>query len=247
VDAEARSRFVRSLALAPAAPAPDRSDDQAGPGTGVVNANMVTIFPDTVTGDAAQDVLDTQLLAWLSATAQFNIYKDPIEWWKRYSSVLGAVGWTVQSYDFTSFTPAEQFTLKDWVDAVMQQQDPDDAALVDHALERLLELAGTPPVATLDRYSHDDHNGVVLVLVGGKADQGPSVFCLACDFATTDDVPVQLLPYTFDAATTKCSYVSQTSSLNEQVYAPIRKAVQQKLGCNPFRYTQPFANSLRPK
>jgi hypothetical protein len=69
---------------------------------------------------------------------------------------------------------------------------------------------------------------------------------LACVFATTDDVPTQLLPYTFNAATTKCSNVVVTNSLNEQVYAPIRKTVQAKLGCNPFRYTQPFAMSGRP-
>lgn len=237
LDTVAAARVLEDIALTSPVPGQEKPAANAG----FVNASMITCFEGVASTEAVQDVLDSQLFAWLAATAKYDVYKDSAAWWALYRDVLMRVGWTVQEFSFNSYAPARrQFTLADWIADVLKQVAPADAAPVAGALKQLQDLEGSPPVATFDAYTHDRHNGALQALVGRAVGGDPTVDALACLFSTTDDVPVALLPFRFSAAASTYANAFEAMTLNEQVYGPLRKTVREKLACNPFRYTQRF-------
>jgi hypothetical protein len=83
----------------------------AAPTSGTASANdgSMLSFLGNVTGQMKLDILYSTLLAQLAASAVYNRQTQVSQWYGKYSEVLMYLGWTLQSFDFTTLSDANSF------------------------------------------------------------------------------------------------------------------------------------------
>ena len=184
-----------------------------------------------------QDVLNSNILAWLSASKIADPFKEPpTAWYTQYRTVLNNVGWVTSDFIFAPFTPdGRRFTLRD---VATDYGDPEGAL----AITALTELpADSAPAVTFNRHSHSSVcTSLQTILV---TPSGPDLVANWTSYTvtTTDSIPEDVLPFEFKAATTQVAISTQTAQLNEGIYGgQMRESVQTKLGYIACPYISQF-------
>ena len=72
---------------------------------GFVNLGALQSFTANLTAQAKEDVLDSILLAQLTASHMYNRETEYAEWYRIYVKALVKLGWMVDSYRFFQYTP----------------------------------------------------------------------------------------------------------------------------------------------
>ncbi len=209
-----------------------------------VCASSIVTFPNPPTGvdkrndrRDQQDVLNSNILAWLSASKVADPFKDPpTGWYTQYRTVLNNVGWVTSDFIFAPFTPdGRRFTLRQ---VATDYGDPEGAL----AITALTELPGdSAPAVTFNRHSHSSVCASFQTILARPS--GPDLVANWTSYTvtTTDKIPEDVLSFEFKAATTQVAISTQTAQLNEGIYGgQMRESVQTKLGYIACPYISQF-------
>ena len=72
---------------------------------GYVNLGSLQSFTMALTAQEKEDVINSILLAQLTATHMYSREKEYSEWYRIYVQALTKLGWMVDSYRFMEYTP----------------------------------------------------------------------------------------------------------------------------------------------
>jgi len=202
-----------------------------GTATGAACAGCLVALAAGVSPQHGRDVLQSLLLAQLAANAKANRFKDPLTWYRTYQSTLESIGWVAFSdTSFTRYVPQlNRYSLTRVVeDTLRVRTSPDELDLLDDVLLAFTHDDGGPAQFVWECPSHSGGIGNFQIAVATEEENGT--------------VTVQVGRYTFESpvhvtrlareefgrdAKFSSAYLAMT--LNEQVFAGLRAAVEQKL------------------
>ncbi|KAF8184181.1 hypothetical protein BJ912DRAFT_533182 [Pholiota molesta] len=224
---------VRGLALARLSSV---SDDSAA-----VAAAGVASFIQNLSRQKQQDVLDSTLLAQLSASGQYDRFEQTEQWYNYYTWVLQNIGWVVKEFKFDSRElPADPTTV----------DKPAQLALLQRTMDAMQERKGNQkPISIFLSSSVDRQDKAASFQFGSCVEDAQSnvSFCAwffnipkefrICQYNLSLQLSVHLLISTISHTLfTKlvqgsASFMSafQVMSLSDKDYAPHREAVIEKL------------------
>lgn len=201
---------------------------------GFVNDGCLLAFTDDVSPDCKEAVLNTCLLAQLTANKRYNRWRQAQDWYKCYEEVLLNTGWSLDELQLSPVVTEER-TLK----------------LQDLALRQLSEIASDEEMlaatATMQALKVVESNDRRLVLfdtqsqalgrgnfqVGTVTTNGSGVvmnlgaFCFSA-MATR----FRFLWYGYNTRHTEISFATQRAVLNMEIYRRVKGLVQEKLADN---------------
>jgi hypothetical protein len=213
--------------------------DQPQPASGVVDGNAVAAFTDGVTGQQKQDVIDSMLLGQLAASARWDRESRPLDWYKYYRTVMENVGWVVPSYQWARISSgASQFTMDAAILKLLQAIcSPNELETIKAAVEAVKALADQDRRLVIwERNTHENALGNFQAEAVGRSAQGTLSMKLGAYFFETRTNVSKLLWFRFESSSTKLANSRTTLVLNENVYAQVRQAIQQKLGLRAIDY-----------
>lgn len=222
-------RAATSLA-SPAAAANSVADNTQ---SAQVVAGSLTSFTENLSGESKSDVKNSTLLAQLASDHKFDRYKDPMNWYKQYTMVLGNIGWNQPKFAFDTYTSGGSTVKMDEavLDILAAIATGNEIAMVAATMEGLKGLAGdSKQMRIWDAHASNGNNGNFQIM--------------PVDKLANDDVVMALTGMQFNASTSHGSFLwwswSSTSIqiqraatkfvLNEDVYAQVRQAIIDKLG-----------------
>jgi hypothetical protein len=163
-----RIDFVRGLELAE--PRPMRSAEgipraavpapTPGQPAATVCAGSIISFTGNMSPQSQADALNSTLLAYLGASAQFDKDAHPIDWYKNYIDTLSAIGWDTQALRFSDYdTRGATLTINQVVlDALSAIATNDEIAVVTAMLDGLRTLPSSGRTMQIwESQSHTDH------------------------------------------------------------------------------------------
>jgi hypothetical protein len=206
--------------------------DVAQPSAAVDAGSLVSFVAD-VSEQHRADVLNATLLAQLAANKRFDRERDTENWYTFYRNALEQVGWVVrQQAGFSPFqTNNTSFTADEVIITFMKTvAGEDEVTGLQAALKALKSLDGRDRrVLLFECGSHSARNGNFQISTIGESN-GIVVMKLGAFFFSTTDTVTRILLLSFPSRSTTFSQGSQVLELNEQVYAPLRQDVINKLG-----------------
>jgi hypothetical protein len=233
-----RIAFVSSLEL-PDSPAlsavrlglPNLIDDQPA---ALVDDGSVVSFVADLSAEHQSDVLNSTLLAQLAANKKYDRWTKTVDWYKYYVDVLGGVGWVIQEFDFTKFdSQGNSFSVdKVLMELLAAIATQNQLAIALDALKALKALSDDDHRLELfNSASHSTSNGNFQIGTCSEAKDNVamSVACFSFDAKQIDS---KFLWFSYSASDMSLFKASQSVSLDEEIYAGVRKAVVTKLGEN---------------
>ncbi len=199
---------------------------------GAVVAGSVVSFTANLTGEARQDVLNSTLLAQLSANAEKNAMEDPVGWYMEYTKVLEHLGWNIQGRGFA------------------KHENTSGALQLDKEALGILEAIFSPNklsalAKTLEALKKASDDSDALTIFSGNATAGQNgVFQLgSAEQSTNGDVSLAFGTFHFTSTTHKgrflfvtwqddqigIEFAAEQATLNQVMYAVVRPHVQAKL------------------
>lgn len=236
-----RLSFVNNLKLPDPPPTPPTPPTPGAPSASVDGATVIS-FVGSVDPQSQSDALNSTLLAYLSANAQYDPIKETVNWYSTYRQTLLAVGWDPQDFDFTQYT-ASAATLK--IDQVVLEIVTAlvgvgaELAVVEAALQALQNLPSTSGIMQIwNTQSHTENSGNFMMNVANETNGVMSLGISAFYFTTTETVhEVFFTTYSSDAMSLFES--SQNMTLDNDIYSSVRAQIVAKL--------QPYAQAYVAK
>jgi hypothetical protein len=198
-----------------------------------VDAGSLVLFMADVSEQHRSDVLNSLLLAQLSASKQFDREVDTDKWYVSYRDVLEQIGWVVQQQ--TSFLPLQidspSLTIDELIISSMKTiVDENEVAGLKAMLDNLKGLDSRDRrVLLFEDESHSARNGSFQISIISESG-GVVVMKLAVFFFSTTHTVTSVLSFNFLGQDTKFFQGSQIMNLNEDVYAGIRQDIINRLG-----------------
>ncbi|KAF8187742.1 hypothetical protein BJ912DRAFT_1108831 [Pholiota molesta] len=229
---------VRGLALARLSSVSD--DDSAA-----VAAAGVASFIQNLSRQKQQDVLDSTLLAQLSASGQYDRFEQTEQWYNYYTWVLQNIGWVVKEFKFDSrVLPADPTTVdKVVLDYMATYVDPAQLALLQRTMDAMQERKGNQkPISIFLSSSVDRQDKAASFQFGSCVEDAKSNVSfsigaftylgayLATEILSSTKSTISHTLFT-KLVQGSASFMSafQVMSLSDKDYAPHREAVIEKL------------------
>jgi len=199
--------------------------------SGLAVAGSLVSFMPEISAIHREDVLDSMLLASLSASKNHNRQDNPATWYRAYISVLEKIGWIMQANDTSTFSlcfnsmssntivnllfdGAERQVTQETMDALKKR-------LPFHAEKTEMPIFNAP--ATL--------NGTwnLLLSVAQAKNDSPTITLGEAKWLMDIDNKDYLSFHFFDARINGNKSIRRMV-LNEATYGPIRAEIKKKLG-----------------
>lgn len=228
--------YIEELQLAKADDAPP-----ADPPPAAVDAGSQVSFVSNLQGQPRWDTLNSTLLAQLHADAATKLtggrYGDPKGWYDSYTSVLGNVGWDIQSFEFTQYEASgESFEVDTAILEVLASIASEDEIAVVSATLGAVQANSLGEAATLwNAQTHSANQGNFQVGVASDSN-GVTVMKLGVFYFTTSDTVTSILGFKFESSSTQFMKAAQVVNLDEEVYSQVRSTVLEKLGANAQKF-----------
>ena len=199
-----------------------------------VDKGELVSFVAGVSQQNRTDVLNSTLIAQLSADKLFNRDTAVMDWYGQYSSVLGTLGWVLEGYTFSKYSSSsasfsmDKAVLEIAAAALTGQEEAVVAATLD-AMRNLPEKDGR-----LQLFNHTASNGSdgnFQISVCNETDGVVAMKNLAFYF-TDAKTDTTVLFFNFSSASSSLNQCVQGQTLNSSVYAKARDTVLTKLGDN---------------
>lgn len=225
------------------------SRDPAVP-SAAVDAGCLVSFLADVSEQHRSDVLNSLLLAQLAANKKFDREKDVANWYTFYRSVLEQIGWVVRQQanflpfqiDSASITADEVIissmktiidegevtSLQATLDALKSLGDQDERVVVFETQSHTASSDNSQTsTARFQTGTISSGNFQISVI---RESEGVVVMKLGAFFFSTVGMVTRLLSFSFPSQGTRFFQGSQILELNEDVYAPLRETIANKLG-----------------
>lgn len=205
---------------------------------GFVAGGSLVSFVSGISPQHQDDVLNSTLLAQLAADHDFPSPEQVMDWYGKYITVLGHLGWVKQDFAFQKYSASgSTFTMSAAILEILQAALSGDEYQV-----------ATATLNSLESLSDDDHRITVFDSKSASGSNGNFQIGTAVDAG--DNVAMATSAYYFSGASeaTKFLWATYSSSdvnfyfsrqsmtLHELAYAVVRQSVIDKLGANAQNY-----------
>lgn len=211
-----------------------RNDKGDSDNSSDIVAGSIVSFVAGVSGQSQQDVLDSTLFAQFAANAQYNRESQAQQWYSTYLNTLGGIAWTVQSFDFQQYkVSSSSFKLDDVVlDILKAAFTADEYEVVKSSIDALKKLKDDD--GRIKLFGHNAVSGKSgNFQIGAVTEKNGAVamHTLGAYFSSTDTNTDFLFAH-YKGSNTQIYKGVQSMTLNEEQYANIRGAIQNRLGKN---------------
>ncbi|XP_078371717.1 uncharacterized protein LOC144655353 [Oculina patagonica] len=198
---------------------------------GLVDAGSLVSFTSELQGQQKEDVLNSTLLAQLAANKKYDRFDDPENWYKYYTSVMGQIGWVMQSFTFDQYKSSQAgFKIYDVVLQLLSRLIGDYEELMKVVIETLNSLEKSEAGLTLfSSNSTSAKHGSFQILPCTVVNEQVTVGFLGSYF-TASQVARNYFFFSYSKQDISLFKSDQVFTLNEGVYAHVREEVKKKLG-----------------
>ncbi|KAF9474006.1 hypothetical protein BDN70DRAFT_997340 [Pholiota conissans] len=199
----------------------------------MVGEGQATSFITGISHQNKHDVMNSTLLAQLSANAMFNRYSEPEKWYEYYRFVLENLGWVVTGFVFTEQSLQDIAVSVDKIvlDFLQTYLDPTQLSTIERVISALKNKED--PAVKIFRSAASDSHQANFQIGCCEEDENENVsFSIGCFAYSTSDNITNALFANLHKANAKFQNAFQTMTLNTQVYALIREKVIAKLAEN---------------
>lgn len=201
---------------------------------GVVAGDSIVSFFDNVSGQSKADVLDSTMLAQITANHDYPDHDDANvdKWYKRYNEILQNLGWEVKEMDFTAYDQSSA-TLR--MDEVVLELIPaiatQNTSLI---LKATLDAIKALPkedgnVKLFDFSSEIQEVGKLQVYVCSRDKDGNvSAAFTAFKFKHIEKT-ITVLFWDVSSADVEVRYAKHTMTFDTGKYSCVRQSVKEKL------------------
>ena len=198
-----------------------------------VDSGSLVSFTNKLSGQNKEDVLNGTLLAQLAADGVADRTKDTDTWYAQYVDVLSHIGWVLQSYRFQRYTMEGQtFTIsKALLDIVKDELPPAEYDLVERTIDSLGAANNQPWWNVFSTQSSGpSENGNFQVCPCQQDSSGQVIMVLGAFHFKASETNERWFWFEYNSAEMYFFRGSQTSTLNEDVYAQVRQQIIEVLG-----------------
>lgn len=237
--------FVRSMELAEPTykiPGSLRNMTRAKLGTppdkkkeGYVVGGGLVAFTENVMGISKQDIMDATLFAQLAADKNYDRERDTVNWYSYYKYVLANIGFVIQNFGFQQYK-ATNGTL-DIDQAVLQIlaaiATGNELVVITETLNALRVMADDDKrIVLFSQQSYSSASGNFQVYPCDQSPSGEVSVALGGFYFNADHHEVRFLFFGWRSTSIQIYKGTQTTVLNQSVYAKVRSDVSAKLGEN---------------
>ncbi|MCD1260468.1 hypothetical protein B5M42_016835 [Paenibacillus athensensis] len=197
-----------------------------------VDGGSVVSFVAGVQDQNRQDVLDSTLFAQFAANAQYNRQTQAQQWYTVYLSTLGALAWTVQSFNFQQYqVSSSSFKLDDVVLDIMKAAfTQDEYDVVKSSIDALKKLKDDDGRIKLFGHNAVSSNAGNFQIGAVTESNGAIAMHTLGAYFSSKDSNTDFLFVHYKGSDTKIFKGVQAMTLNQTLYGNYRSMVQQRLG-----------------
>lgn len=197
-----------------------------------LNDRSVVSFASGVSGPYRRDVLNSVLLAQLAANKKFPAEEQLLEWYREFIHVLGNLGWTIQAAEFSTYKASKDiFEVENVViDILTSAFGSSFANVIAKTLDSIKSLSDADgKLKVFEKNTHSVSKGVFQLALASEENGTVSLQMGSFLLAASGEIK-KILFFRSSRDKVRLDYCSRTGTLNEEVYAGAREAIQEKLG-----------------
>lgn len=198
-----------------------------------VNAGSLISFTGNLSGENKSDVQNSTLFAQLAATKAVDRFADPITWYKKYTDVLGQIGWSQPAFAFDSYTSGGTTVRLD--EAVLriiaEIATGAEVAIIAETMKALGNLADSSKQMLIwNSQSSNANNGNFQIFPVDALPNGDVVMMLTGMQFKASHSEGRFLWWSWEADSIKIQRAASKFVLDEDVYSQVRNAIIDKVG-----------------
>ena len=196
-----------------------------------INDKSLVSFVSDVSGQRRSDVLNSILIAQLAANKQFPDELQILDWYKAFINVLNNLGWTIEAAEFSSFrSDTDVFEVENAIIDILTNAFGEVFKTV--IIKTLASIKGLSDangkITAFEKNTHSLSRGAFQIGLA-KEENGVVMIQLGMFMLTSSSQIKRILFFKSTKEKTRLDYCSRKGTLNEDVYANIRKPVSDKL------------------
>lgn len=205
-------------------------EDVNQPSAATVDGAAVS-FVSGVGGQIKDDILNSVLLAQLAANKVADRFSEIINWYKKYTEVLGKLGWAIQDFNFEDQGSS---SVKLDVNAVVvgilgSIVTSNGIAIVNNVLQSLKEGSGDGSLTFNLNSSYKDNANFQIGHITQTDDGLVAMSNAAVEIHSSHHKSGWWL-WSVDTSSAEIKAASQTMTFNTDLYDQVREIVRKKLG-----------------
>lgn len=198
-----------------------------------VNGGSLTSFTQNLSGQNKSDVKNSTLFAQLAADYAFSRYTAPMDWYMKYTEVLGTIGWNQPAFVFDTYkTDGTTVRLDKAVLGILAAiATGDELAVVAATMEGLESLGDdSKQMLIWDSNSNSGSNGNFQIFPVDTTPNGDVVMILDGMQFNASSSQYRFLWWTWETNSITIRRAANKFVLNEDVYQKVRAQVIDRLG-----------------
>lgn len=205
-----------------------------------VNTALLS-FLGGLTTEVHQYVQDSVLIAQLAANKAADPEKDVEGWYRKYTEVLGHIGWIIGSFNWTKFNSNSQtFKMDEAVIGILSAMLTGGATSITVLTATIAGLKSMSKDGQIPLFDHKAQSlkaGNFQVGVVSTQNNDPTITMGGFKF-TAESQATNVLFFTYGSSSTNLYSSNQTMTLNVSVYSQVASTISKKLGNSAVDYVQ---------
>jgi hypothetical protein len=202
-----------------------------------ITAGSIICFMEGLSAQQKSDVLNSTLLAQLSANKKFDREANTVGWYNEYITILRRHGWNIQAFNFIKHESSQIYELSFVVlntlaDTMGNKLIPTIRAAID-ATKSLKK--DSKAFTIWKETTHSSNGGNFTVLPCSNVDNAITMF-MGCFYFSAKNVDTDFLWHLWNPQNIEFYKSAQIGVLNENVYAPLRDSVIEKLSTDATNF-----------
>ncbi len=197
-----------------------------------VNYKSLNTFPDEVSLQKQEDVLNSLLLAQRAASKLYPEFEKSKEWYNKYFEVLENLGWVFQGNDFTKYVADKNIIEieKVLIEILGTALTNNQLALILKTMNAFKELGENDKrFVVFEKQTHNLEKGSFQL--GYSIEENNCVSLFVCGFVISSKKIInRIVFYSSRKMDLDIEYLLTKATLNNAIYSTIRDTVKDKLG-----------------
>ena len=198
-----------------------------------VNAGSLTSFTERLSGQNKSDVQNSTLFAQLAADKAIDRFGRPMDWYKKYTEVLGTIGWNQPAFAFDTYkSGGTTVKIDEAVLGILAAiATGAEVAMVAETMKALGTLADdSKQMLIWDAKSNSGNSGNFQIFPVDALPNGDVVMILDGMQFNASHHESRFLWWTWQSDSIQIQRAANKFVLNEDVYGQVRNLIIDKLG-----------------
>ncbi|WP_377481998.1 MAG: hypothetical protein P2A85_29580 (plasmid) [Microcoleus anatoxicus] len=208
------------------------NEQVSGERSAQVNAGSLTSFVENLTGQDKSDVMNSTLLAQLSANKMHDRMQAPMDWYKYYINVLENIGWNLPGFAFDTYTSGgSTVNLDKAVLGILAAiATGGEIALVQATMNALqAQSADSAPMNIWNANTSGGNNGNFQIIPVANVNDNVVMMMVGMQFKARTSSG-GFLWWTWKSTDIDIKRAANKFELNKDVYKQVRQQIIDKLG-----------------